>query len=295
MKSVFDKKREFCPLCSSRIINSHFYIKRNKNSFSVDKCGSCGFIFMNPPYSDNSIKEFYNESYYLSKADYSYHDERENAVYSNYVWKARIKNIRKFVKSGYFLDIGCSFGLFLKCASEFFKTYGIEISEYSAEYAAKNSNSFVLNEGWENFSTDIKFNCITMIELIEHIKEPSAFISKIFELLEPGGVAVIQTADMSAWQAVKAGSDYHYFLPGHLSYFSEKNLIDALTRTGFRYVRVFRPVDFPLIAKLLKSRGGFRKLSDYGAWMKIILYHLKGYIKIKGRNLTSSMVIYAFK
>ncbi|HOU86000.1 MAG TPA: class I SAM-dependent methyltransferase, partial [Spirochaetota bacterium] len=50
-----------------------------------------------------------------------------------------------------------------------------------------------------------------------------------------------------------------------------------------------------LYAKLLKSRGNFIKISDYRKWINISLYHLKGYLRRKGKPLTSSMVIYAFK
>ncbi len=114
-------------------------------------------------------------------------------------------------------------------------------------------------------------------------------------MLESGGVAVIQTADMEAWQSLNAGEKYHYYLPGHLSYFSEKNLTGLLLRTGFRKVKVFRPVDFPLYSKLLKSRGSFKKITDYRKWIQISLYHFMGHFKRKGKPLTSSMVIYAFK
>ena len=295
MKTAFDRKIDYCPLCFSKNICRHYNIKRADYVFDTDRCSDCGFIFMNPKYSDSFIESFYTDKYYAESAGYSYFDERKTEKYCAYVWESRIKNIRKYVKKGKFLDIGCSFGLFLKYASKYFETYGIELSRYSSEYAMKYSNSKIENVSWDKFSSNIKYNCISMIEVIEHVSSPGELISKVYDMLEPGGVAVIQTADMEAHQALDGAENYHYYLPGHLSYFSEKNISDILLRTGFKKIKVFRPVDFPLYAKLLKSRGDFKKISDYRKWIQTSLYHFKGYFRRKGKPLTSSMVIYAFK
>ncbi|MBP7901432.1 MAG: class I SAM-dependent methyltransferase [Spirochaetes bacterium] len=295
MKAVFDKKKDHCPLCLSKNIGHHYKINRSEYIFSTDRCSDCGFIFMNPKYSDSFTESFYTEKYYEKSADYSYFDERKTEKYCAYVWKSRIRNIRKYVKEGSFIDIGCSFGLFLKYASKYFKTYGIEISKHSSDYAKKNSNSIIENISWDKYVSKIKFNCVTMIEVIEHVSSPREILSKVYDMLDTGGIAVIQTADMEAHQAIDAGENYHYYLPGHLSYFSERNLSELLLSTGFKKVKVFRPVDFPLYAKLLKSRGEFNKISDYKKWIQISLYHFKGYFKRRRKPLTSSMVIYAFK
>ncbi|HNO25967.1 MAG TPA: class I SAM-dependent methyltransferase, partial [Leptospiraceae bacterium] len=50
--------------------------------------------------------------------------------------------------------------------------------------------------------------------------------------------------------------------------------------------------DFPLRAKLLKSRGSFKSIFDYRRWFNISWYHFKSRL-LKGS--TSSMVLYAFK
>ena len=57
----------------------------------------CGFMFMNPPFTDTVIKDFYSEDYFKGRADYSYIDEREIKKYSQYVWDKRIKVIHEYV------------------------------------------------------------------------------------------------------------------------------------------------------------------------------------------------------
>ncbi|MDA3900788.1 MAG: class I SAM-dependent methyltransferase [Spirochaetes bacterium] len=292
--TVFDPKRLTCPLCGSSSI-CELYTIDFVDPFKVSRCSKCTFIFMNPAFSDNYISSLYGEDYYSGKADYSYIDERKNYRYNAFVWKARIKKIRSWVEKGNFLDIGCSFGGLLQQASDWFTPYGVEISKSAADYCiSQGINTY--NGTLENASFEPDFfSIITMIELIEHIKEPLPFLQKAYSLLKPGGLCVIQTADMNGWQARIASESYHYFLPGHLSYFSADNLIELLDICGFKKTAVYRPVDFGLIPKLLKSRGQFKSVVDYLKWFSIAKYHFMGYRLKKGIPLTSSMVIYAVK
>jgi SAM-dependent methyltransferase len=251
---------------------------------------------MNPQYGDRTLASFYTRDYYSGSSGFSYVDERIDYKFYNYVWNARIRKILKYSRNGNFLDVGCSFGGFLQCASRYFTPYGIEISKYSADHAktvfGKNIfNGTVENAPFKNNSFDV----ITMIEVAEHLGDPRKTFSIAFSLLKKNGLLVIQTADMNAWQAINAGDTYHYFLPGHLSYFSEESLRRLLTGIGFSKIHVYRPVEFGLLPKLLKSRASFKKITDYFKWKQIIFYHIKGFFRFKGKPLTSSMVVYAVK
>jgi len=293
---MFREKKECCPLCGSSNIKNKYRINRYSLHFNTDVCMSCGFIFMNPLFDDCTVKSFYSDEYYNGKAEYSYIDERNIKKYSSYVWDSRIKVIHKYIKSGNFLDVGCSFGGFLESASKYYTTYGIEMSEYSSAFAGKIFGERIhcgtlKDHPFENE----KFSVITMIELIEHLDDPASAVRECYRLLTDGGLLLIQTANMDGRQAKVLGPDYEYFMPGHLSYFSRSNLTLLLKKSGFKNVKVFQPVEFGLLPKLLKSRGSFRTLSDYKAWMKIASYHLKSKIHYGDFALTSSMVIYAFK
>jgi len=251
---------------------------------------------MNPAFTDVIISSFYNENYYTGKNEYSYTDEREIRRSAKFVFDKRIKNIRKYAKDGNFLDIGTSFGGLMHSASPFFDVYGIEISKYSGKIAADYSGGFVHigtienNPFKENF-----FSVITMIELIEHLKNPKKAIEICYKLLKPNGLLVVQTANMEGLQAKKLKADYNYFLPGHLSYFSKRNLVQLLKEVGFDYVKVYHPVEFGLLPKIKKSVASFKKFTDYFYIIKIFWYHLKSKIAVGNFCLTSSMVVYAVK
>ncbi len=293
---MFNERTNYCPLCGSIAIDQKYYIDRYKLKFDVDICNDCGFMFTNPLFTDETIKEFYSEDYFKGRADYSYVDEREIKKYSGYVWNKRIKVIHKYAKDGNFLDIGCSFGGLLESASEYFTPYGIELSDYACSHSMKlfgrNIHHGTLND--HRFDDNF-FSAITMIELIEHLADPVYAINECYKLLRNDGVLVVQTANMNGKQAKDLGGNYEYFMPGHLSYFTAENLTMLLKTAGFKKVRIYYPVEFGLLPKLLKSRGSFKKLSDYAAWFRISYYHMKSKIHFGNFAMTSSMVVYAVK
>ncbi len=293
---MYMERRDDCPICGSSDIKLKYAIDRYELKFRTDICGRCGFIFMNPLFDDETVRSFYTEDYYSGRADYSYIDERNIKKYSAYVWDSRIRVIHRFIKSGNFLDVGCSFGGFLESAAKYYTPYGIEMSEFSCEYAKSifGSNIHCGTLANHDFAQG-SFSVVTMIELIEHLADPVSAVNECYRLLSRGGLLLMQTANMEGKQARDLGPDYEYFMPGHLSYFSRRNLLMLLKNTGFREIRVFQPVEFGLIPKLLKSRGSFKSFSDYKAWWRIASYHMKSRIHFGDFALTSSMVIYAFK
>ena len=295
-KTIYKKSRNTCPLCGCGLLEQGYSITRYELKYKTDICSGCGFIFMNPAFTDDVISSFYTEEYYSGKADYSYIDERSIKKYSAYVWDRRISVIHRYIKTGSFLDVGSSFGGLLDSAEKYFTPYGIELSEYASTHSALKHGSRIHRGTLDDHPFPGSFfSVITMIELIEHLYDPMKAIRECHRLLTENGLLVIQTANMAGMQAVNAGADYEYYMPGHLSYFTKRSLTLALRNAGFRRIKVFYPVEFGLIPKLLKSRGNFTKISDYRAWFRIARYHMLGKIHWNDFALKSSMVIYAFK
>jgi 2-polyprenyl-3-methyl-5-hydroxy-6-metoxy-1,4-benzoquinol methylase len=91
------------------------------------------------------------------------------------------------------LDVGCGTGGFLKFASaNGFRVYGFDASRAQAEYArtlfpeVRHANSI------QNYldlldQTHLRFNCITLWDVFEHIRNPIPFLQQVAEALEPGG------------------------------------------------------------------------------------------------------------
>ncbi len=285
-----------CPLCGGSYISPLYNITRFEKPFQVDRCGACGFMFMNPPFSDDVINSFYGEDYFNGSADFAYLDERKIRRFASYVWDKRIEVLHRHIPSGNFLDVGASFGGLMEAAKAYYSAHGIELSPYAGAFAAAIPDCRVhIGTLKDHPFSEGYFSAITMIELLEHLKDPLSAIGECYRLLGEGGVLVLQTANMEGLQARMKKDDYNYFLPGHVSYFSKRNLTEALLRAGFSGVRAFIPVEFGLLPKLRKSRGSFQSLADYRSWLRIAWYHGLSKIHFRDFCATSSMVLYAFK
>lgn len=286
--------RKECPTQSNCDWKFHFITDGNFKNLSIYKCYTCGLLALHPRPNQTQL---YNADYYEGKAEYSYVDERDQLRFYSYVWDERLKNIKKFIQTGSFLDIGSSFGGFLKRAALLgFDVYGVEISKYASQYANNVQNVPTFNGTIiEAKFPSNHFSVITMVEVIEHIENPYEFFSEIARILKPGGLLLIQTANFEGWQAKREGSRYHYFMPGHVYYYSHSILKNILTHFGFSRFFPYFGVDFSLLAKLKKSRGNFKSLRDYTGWFRIIYYHFKSKWKSEGFPLTSSYVLYAIK
>ncbi len=295
-KNPFDERLLSCPLCNHRGIRYLHTIRTYAPAFEVDTCTSCGFIFMNPRFRAETVSGFYSEKYYSGRSEYSYHDERTAIKFFAYVWDRRIDIIRRYVKEGNLLDVGCSFGGFLNAASRFFVPHGIEISPFAGRFAKELMGEAIHIGTLEDHPFDHEyFSAITMIELLEHLPDPSAALRECHKLLQRGGLLVVQTANMAGLQAKILGRNYAYYMPGHLSYFTRKNLCAALKGAGFSKIRVYHPVEFGLVPKLKKSRADMSRPLDFLKWVRITAYHYAGKIHFRNLAATSSMVIYAFK
>jgi SAM-dependent methyltransferase len=289
-----------CKLCDSEKIKLKFRVDLFEKPFDIYECQDCRFQFQDLP--EKEAYRFYHEDYYRGKADFSYLDERKNEKASRIVWKKRFEKLKSQDKSEdsdkRFLDVGCSFGGLMQVGKEKgYDSYGVEVSEYSGQFARERfgaSKVFLGNVENLLLPKDY-FSMATLIEVLEHLFEPRKALENIFLSLKKGGVLLIQTADMAGLQAALGGKDYHYYLPGHLSYFNRKNLEKTLRKIGFSSVSFIGGVEFGLLPKLFKSSAGFKNLLSYRSWLRISFYHFLSKVNVFGLHLTSSMVMLAHR
>lgn len=260
---------------------------------SIYECKTCGLQSQYPRLNQTSL---YDEDYYKGKAEYTYIDERETENFHRYVWNARLDNIQKFIPKGKLLDVGSSFGGFLKTAkAKGFEVQGVEISSYASSHANQNGIPTIQSTLLDAQLPDASFDVITLVEVIEHLENPKTIFRELQRILKPGGLLLLQTANFEGWQAKEQREKYHYYMPGHVYYYSDSVLKKILTQLGFDRFVCYFGVDFSLLSKLRKSRGNFKHWHDYRQWFRISYYHFKSKLTKDGFPLTSSYVLYAFK
>lgn len=303
-----------CPCCDGKLKRLHT-INRFHPPFDILGCIRCGFQLRSTGAgTDGKIGEagnngetgetvnddtgeanLYGEEYYSGRAEYSYRDERVTGHFDDYVHRARLKTIARFIPPpADFLDVGCAFGGLVRAAGDFgYRAQGLDLSAYAVREGRRTGLNLRQGELTTAGLSAGSFDIVTLIEVLEHLPAPREVFARLGEIIRPGGLLVIQTADFQGLQARLAGSSYHYYLPGHLHYYSARTLKRFLRGSGFSSPRLFRPVDFGLLPKLRKSRGSFQGPGDYRKWIRIALYHLLGKIAIGEFALTSSLVVYA--
>ncbi len=142
------------------------------------------------------------------------------------------------------LDIGCGPGTFLGMLDEEKISIGVDISRPQIDYAQKAygsaSKNFIAIEPQKPLPfANAQFDCVTMIELIEHIPlaETLILLSQVRRILKPGGRLIVTTPNFSSlWpvieKAVNAVSGLSY-QEQHVEKYTKNYLRNVLTQAGF--------------------------------------------------------------
>ena len=134
-----------------------------------------------------------------------------------------------FVKPGKILDVGCGSGSLLKvCQENGWEVFGLDPSESAAITAKEKYDLEITRDSFENFDSDIKFDCVSFIGL-EHLAEPMEGLSKAKKILNPGGLILFHSpsADCFLMQYCLDNnfSPYRFIESArHVLFFSKKSI-----------------------------------------------------------------------
>jgi 2-polyprenyl-3-methyl-5-hydroxy-6-metoxy-1,4-benzoquinol methylase len=101
-----------------------------------------------------------------------------------------------------------------------------------------------------------RFPVVTSLEVVEHVYAPRRYAAILFDLLEPGGTALVSTPYHGYWKnlamAVTGKMDAHFTAlwdHGHIKFWSVKTLGELLAEAGFQDIRFLRVGRVPALAK----------------------------------------------
>jgi len=192
---------------------------------------------------------------------YSYTDSGASHTH-RYLWKPVLEILHSAYANPQFcrvLDLGCGCGPFANTlAAQGFKVHGIDPSTSGIEVARKTypAIGFDVGSTEEDLASRFgKFSAVTSLEVVEHVYAPRKFAARVFDLLEPGGTAVISTPYHGYWKnlaiALTGGYDKHYTAlidNMHIKFWSIKTLGQLLTEAGFQDIKFFRVGRIPPLA-----------------------------------------------
>lgn len=172
-----------------------------------------------------------------------YEEKRENVI----------EMVPKQVSS--ILDIGCTrghFGATLKETLPFCRVVGIELNAYEAERAHRLLDRVVIGDVL-TVRLDEQFDCVTCLDMMEHVAQPETLLNKIREeFLREKGFLLLSIPNVGHWAVVEdllAGRwDYvptGLFCITHLRFYTLSTLQSLLRENGFEVMCV-NPVSSPM-------------------------------------------------
>lgn len=206
-------------------------------TFSFARCRRCGHHFQNPRPVFDDLKARYDAEYFQY--------EIENAEGFLSLMRMGLVDVKFFDEeptlraAGAFLDVGCATGALL---AEFrdrnWAVQGIELCEPAARYGIEQRRVPIHVGTLDDapFAPET-FSAVHSSHVIEHVPDPRAFVRRIHELLQPGGVLVLVTPDRSGAQARLFQARWRSAIADHLNLFSAAHLRALLHSEGFAVER----------------------------------------------------------
>jgi len=229
-----------CACCCGSV----FKLALKCEDFNFVRCASCGLVQRNPQpdkaeiiarYSavfgnDYLSYELENEAAFLKLQQLALRDAKFDEV-ENALFRAG--------EPPSVIDIGCATGaLIAYLRDRKWRVTGVEISP-CAEYAQKERRLDVRNVPLEeNKFPQGSFDVVLASHLIEHLNDPSSFLTEVNRVLKEGGHVFITTPNISGFQARLYGGRWRSAIFDHLYLFSVRTLSRMLRKAGFKIERI---------------------------------------------------------
>ena len=154
------------------------------------------------------------------------------------------------------LEVGARSGELGVLLRERFEYFGIEVDAWSAR-AARGHGLDVYRASLTDFvNLSGAYDAVVMYDVIENLPNPHDAISKLKELVRPGGYLVLSTPDTESLTAVVCGRRWSaHKVPEHIVLYSRSALVELLENAGFQIVTAagdYRWFDHQRLRKALR-------------------------------------------
>jgi SAM-dependent methyltransferase len=182
-----------CPFCGSTDY-SVYERYGSELQFTYVLCKNCKLVYQSPrpKYNQEFIDAAY-ASYYQFTDSLDLSSNPNVPESSVNMFKKEVDYLLQFDKKRTaVLDIGSGMGTFLLAAKPHYReAVGLDVSAPMAAFVERQLGIKVFLEQFENFNYNKKFSLIHMSHVIEHIPNPKEWLDKARQVLEPGGILVV--------------------------------------------------------------------------------------------------------
>jgi 2-polyprenyl-3-methyl-5-hydroxy-6-metoxy-1,4-benzoquinol methylase len=208
--------------------------------YSIVKCISCGFEWVDPRPSAEQLSTFYGDERYFAGCEAGYADYEAEEPGHRRLARRRLAWMERRLPSGRLVDLGCGPGFFVdEAARRGWSAWGAEISAPMRHRAAARGLRVLAADDERGLAELTPLDAVTMWEYVEHVLDPAAELSRAAGLLRPGGVLALSTPNVAHRLASSDPARWpEYKPPAHLSFFDATTLSRLLERAGFDRIEV---------------------------------------------------------
>lgn len=210
--------------------------------YALRHCPACRFSFVAEPRTD--LDAIYSEAYYRGAGadplvDYEWELAHPRQTIRRYEWRGIVSIVSSLTPVGLgtrWLDFGSGVGgLVAHCRG----VHGVDAigheEGWGAQRARERGIPVVDTAGLD--ALDGTCDVVTAVEVLEHIPDPVAALTRIRRLLRPGGLLFLTTGNAEPRRGRL--TEWPYVIPEiHVSFFEPATLEAALRRAGLRPERV---------------------------------------------------------
>ncbi len=197
----------------------------------IVRCMTCRLVYAIPEETtDNIVQD------YLDMEDHEYlNEEKGRREQARFI----LSKVSHFKKQGRLLDVGCGPGLFLDEAKKRnWEISGVDLSSWASRYAKEHfgANVFTGSLFTAKFP-DKTFDVITLMDVIEHVEDPKAFLTEVRRILKNDGILYLSTPDINSFFSFALKARWWGVNKYHLFYFSRSTLEKFFQEVGLKQVQ----------------------------------------------------------
>jgi len=185
-----------CILCEGKeFLEMPYYYVYLGHTIKMIKCRKCGLATLNPMLSEREVRALYTTDYFEKDFRCGFSEPYKDAALriKDEFLCHQLREIKQLVPRGKVLEIGCAGGGVLLAFKESgYQACGVEVNQDIAKWGKNNLkvNILVGTLHEQDFPSSF-FDVVYTGDLIEHIRDPIAFLRKVNFILKNKGIVAI--------------------------------------------------------------------------------------------------------
>lgn|GEM_PF-1297816 len=219
-----------CPLCSESVA-----LALHWRTPCFKRCKQCGLIFRDPFPSEAELESLYRSSWSDMEAHSDETGGTDLELGRNIIATLLRELGRQNFSSQRILDFGAGRG----AMSMVFREKGADVVAIEPfGYQRLESFDLPVYRDLNGLPSDLRFDGIVAIEVLEHLRDPRGLLRRLYLLLKPGGWLFVTTPNPRGLAARLCGDRWSSASKaGHILFFTAATLHRTLVELGFGTVR----------------------------------------------------------